>query len=178
VTDRERWDARHASGPSAPSAFVTGVVDLLPKQGRALDLAGGTGRNGVVLARHGLDVTVADVSPVGLGHARAAGLATLELDLTQDVPAGPWDVILVCHFLDRAVWAQLPGLMAPGGWLALCHPTRTNLRRNAQPSERFLLEDREIYRLFPGLDPVLLAEGWFADGGNERHEARIVARRP
>src|SRR5688572_2866920 len=59
--ERERWDARYREGAGAtePSAFIMSLDDVLPKSGRALDLAGGRGRHAIWLARRGMDVTVA-----------------------------------------------------------------------------------------------------------------------
>src|SRR5512136_830793 len=93
VADRERWNARHAEkAERAPhSPFLDELDDLLPRRGRALDAAGGAGRNALWLARRGLTVTLADVSDVALHLAsRAAGEAGLPLDAVQtDLEAEP-----------------------------------------------------------------------------------------
>src|SRR5207244_13146205 len=79
--DRERWDARWRAdaGATEPSPFLIALDALLPRAGAALDVAGGTGRNAVWLARRGLDVLCADGSPVApprpRGRAAAAGVA-------------------------------------------------------------------------------------------------------
>ena len=75
----------------APMAAPIGIL---------LDIAGGGRRSH--LARLGLDVTVADVSDVGLIQATQRCLAedlkisTIEIDPeTESIPAGRWDVITV-----------------------------------------------------------------------------------
>ncbi|HEX9052362.1 MAG TPA: methyltransferase domain-containing protein, partial [Anaeromyxobacter sp.] len=72
--DRERWNARYAEEAEtpAPSPFLLSLDDVLPRRGRALDVAGGSGRNALWLARRGLDVTLADVSDVALARAARA----------------------------------------------------------------------------------------------------------
>ena len=52
------WDQRYreASGPTAPAALLTSLESLLPKRGKALDLACGAGRNSVWLAERGIEV--------------------------------------------------------------------------------------------------------------------------
>ena len=182
--DRIKWDRMWRERDmltDRPNPFLLGLLDRLPRAGSALDVAGGAGRHAVPLARHGLDVTVVDVSPVGLAAAReaAAGegltLNTSALDLDREaLPAGPWDVIANLHFLDRALFATLPGLLAPGGHLLFAHPTRTNLERNARPGPRFLLEDGELPDLVRGLEVLHYAEGWTAWG---RYEAHLLARK-
>ena len=181
AADRSRWDGVYGrrSVVGAPSPFLTSVADLLPASGRALDLAGGDGRNALLLAEHGLDVTVADASPVALALARAQaearGLAlrTLLHDLDDGLPAGPWDVVLNFNFLDRRLFASLAAELAPGGWFVFLQPTTTNLERNPRPSARFLLAPGELANLLSSLHVVRLEEDW-SDG---RHEARALARR-
>jgi tellurite methyltransferase len=181
--DRERWNERHSrEPPGAPSPFVLSLDAVLPGRGRALDVGGGTGRHALWLARRGLAVTLADVSDVALDRAADAArreglpLATLEIDLeAEPLPAGPWDVVVCTYFLHRPLFDAFPVALAPGGWLAFAHATRTNLERNPRPGPSHLLEDGELRTLVRGLEVVRCEEGWFEEG---RHEARLVARRP
>jgi SAM-dependent methyltransferase len=178
--DRAKWDARWAAraGPGLPSQVLLELADLLPRAGRALDLAGGAGRHAVWLARRGLEVTLIDISARALALARAAEprLQVLALDLDTDTPpAGPWELVLVFHFLDRRLYAGLPGLLAPGGVLVVVHPTRVNLERHPSPGAPYLLEPGELPSLLPGLQILHGEEGWSRE---DRHEARLVARRP
>jgi SAM-dependent methyltransferase len=172
----ERWKERGA--PGEPSSFLRELDDLLPRVGRALDVAGGAGRHALWLARRGLDVTLVDISDEALAIARAAGeprLTTLALDLDhQPLPAGPFDLITLFFFLDRRVYAELPMRLAPGGMVIVVHPTRTNLERHASPAAQFLLAPGELPRLVPGVEILRHEEYWSAEG---RHEARLVARR-
>jgi tellurite methyltransferase len=188
--EREHWNARYREAghaPEQPSRFLRAIGDLLPGQGRALDVAGGSGRNALWLARRGLDVTLVDIAEEGLALATQAAqrqdarLRTVCRDLEDpnDLEAepllrGPWDVIVVVRFLLRSVMPALAASLAPGGVLVLAHPTVTNLQHHARPPRRYLLEDRELPCLLPGLEPVLYREGWNEDGW---HEAELVARR-
>jgi SAM-dependent methyltransferase len=182
--DREKWDARYQTdGADArqPSEYLVGIADLLPRPGTALDVAGGTGRNAIWLARHGLDVTVADISGVGLElahkEAEAAGvsLRLVLTDLEEDpLPDGPFDVIVSVNFLRRPLFAEFSLALSPGGLLVYVQPTKSNLERNARPPADYLLEDGELPTLVQGLSIERYVEGWF-DG---RHEARLLARRP
>jgi SAM-dependent methyltransferase len=183
VHDREKWDARYREGdsPSAPSSFLTGLDALLPRRGRALDVAGGAGRHALWLARRGLTVTLTDVSPVALEQASRAAreeglpLATLLVDLeVEPLPDGPWDLVLCTYFLHRPLFAAFPRVLAPGGWLAFAHATRRNLERHPRPGPAHLLDEGEAATLVRGLQVIQLAEGWFEEG---RHEARLLARR-
>jgi SAM-dependent methyltransferase len=186
--DREAWNERHgeAEAPGVPSPFLVGLDPILPRHGRALDVAGGRGRHALWLARRGLDVALADVSDVALfiaaQQARAEGLplTTLRIDFgSSPLPPGSWDVILSFYFLDRRLFATYGSALAPGGLLVVCHPTRKNLERHARPPAQYLLEDGELPSLVmgspaAGLEVVSYQEGW---SESDRHEARLAARR-
>jgi tellurite methyltransferase len=182
--DRQRWNARYREQVPGhgPSAFLCSLAERLPTSGRALDVAGGPGQDALWLARHGLDVTLADVSDVALARAaeaaRAAGVSLhlQQLDVQcEPLPPGPFDVVVCLNFLWRPLFAAFPAVLAPGGWLVFAQPTRSNLLRHPHPSARFLLEDGELPSLVHGLEVVTYTEGWTEEG---RHEARLVARRP
>jgi SAM-dependent methyltransferase len=175
--DRLKWNERYreeeATLPASP--FLAQLTDVIPRRGRALDVAGGSGRNGRWLMEHGLDVTVADISEEGLARAASFGLSTVRLDFDlEPLPEGPWDVILCNHFLHRPLFAAFPDLLAPGGWLLVAIATAVNLERHAHPSRQYLLEPGELVRLAKGLEVVSCTEGWVESGW---HEARLVARR-
>src|SRR6059058_4288711 len=125
AADRQKWDAKYTAAetaPSEPSAVLLSLADYLPTRGRALDIAGGAGRNALWLAHRALDVTIADISPIGLALARhraaeqALTLNTLEIDLEQqpfDLP--PFDLILSVCYLWRPLFAEFPRLLNAGG---------------------------------------------------------------
>ena len=186
LAERTKWDARYrgASPSFTPSAFLAelAALALLPRRGRGLDLGGGTGGNALALARRGLDVTLADISPVGLALAHDEAIRTgnsleiVALDLSLDPPpAGPWDVIVQANYLHRPLFPLYPTLLAPGGLLVVVHPTRTNLVRHAKPSADFLLDDGELPGLVSSLEIVRHDEAWRDNG---RYEAHLIARRP
>lgn len=181
--DRERWDEKYRGGKGGtePSFFLLSAEDLMPTRGRALDLAGGRGRHARWLARRGLDVTLADISDVGLALAReeavrqGVSFETVQVDFeSEPVPAGPWDVILVFHYLHRPLFEQFPHLLAPGGLLLFCQATVRNLERHPRPPRDYLIGEGELKRLVQGLDIIRFEEGWLEEG---RHEARVVARK-
>ena len=183
--DRTKWDAKYADpqfAPREPSAVLVSLSEFLPARGKAIDVAGGAGRNAIWLAQRGLDATIVDVSAVGLAQAAArateAGemLTTICTDLeSQPFPAGPWDLIVSCRYLQRPLFSVFPQVLAPGGTLIVIQPTKKNLERHEKPPADFLLEDGELPGLIQGLKVVHYEEGWLAD---DRHDAVIVATNP
>ncbi len=182
--DRQRWEARYrAMGRASrePSSFLLSLDQMLPRRGRALDLAGGAGRHALWLARRGLEVTLCDISETAL--ARARELARTErvafdtelLDLEVDpLPAGPWDLIVSFDYLQRDLFRRFPELLAERGMLVFVQPTRSNLLRHPKPGSSHLLEDGELPGLVQGLEVVEYQEGWL----DVRHEARLLAIKP
>ena len=181
--DRLRWEARYRAPDlpvREPAPFLTGLHELLPRAGRALDVAGGAGGNAIWLAQRGLRVTICDISESALAlaqraaHAAGVELETQQVDLELEaLPSGPWDLIVSFDHLERALFSRWPEVLAPGGLLVFAQPTRSNLERHAKPGSTHLLEDGELPGLLQGLELVRYEEGWFDD----RHEARLLARR-
>jgi tellurite methyltransferase len=182
--EHQEWNRRYGEGPAIapPEPFVVEAVTThAPAPGKALDLAGGTGRHALWLAEHGWDVTLLDISDAGIALAREEaarrGLAPtcVVADLDRgSPPAGPWDLIVIHHYLRRTTLGELPQWLAPQGLVVFAQPTVANLERHPRPSRRFLLAPGEGEALLAGLHIVSSFEGWTAQG---RHEARIVARR-
>jgi len=77
MSELERWQGRFAVPEyvfgEEPNAFLASCRELLPTTGKALAVAEGEGRNGVFLARQGLNTLSIDFSPNG--QAKAAALA-------------------------------------------------------------------------------------------------------
>ena len=183
--DRDRWNERYRAGEHSgadPNLLLTQLDSLLPRSGHAIDVAGGVGRNSLWLANRGLQVTLADTSDVALNLARERAtranlsLHFLQIDLEREpFPDGPWDLIVIVHYLWRPLFRQIPRALTPGGRLVVIQPTKSNLQRHAKPSERFLLDDGELPSLVPELEQVYYQEGWLVEG---RHEAVLVAQFP
>lgn len=178
---RDYWNQRYVERPwpKEPSPWLVANTDLLPEPGHVLDVAGGTGRNAVWLAQRGWDVTIVDVSDVALAlateraEATSVQLHTNLQDLRDEpLPAGPWDLILLFHYLDRELFPALASVLEAGGLLIGALATVANLERNERPALPYLIEETELPSLVRDLEIVRYEEGWQDD----RHDARFVAR--
>ena len=184
--DRERWNAKwreRAGELEPPLAFLADHAHLLPAEGKALDVAGGAGRNAVWLAKRGLDVTLVDVSDVAITRAERkasdAGVAlrTRRVDLDEPLGLAPlYDLALMIHYLNRDHRDAIAELLVTGGVLVAVQQTVRNLERHEHPSRRFLVDEGEledwVRRI--GFEVLVAREGWNDEG---RHEAEVIARR-
>src|SRR6185312_11053291 len=72
--DLDHWECRFASEEfrfgKEPNEFLVRCKPLLPRTGKVLAVADGEGRNGVWLARQGLEVTSTDFSPSAQSKGR------------------------------------------------------------------------------------------------------------
>lgn len=182
--DRQRWDERWAArvpGHRRHSSLVQLLTPYLPASGKLLDVAGGGSGDAVRFAEGGLDVTVVDVSEVGLDATRALALEAsvnchcVHADLdSEPLPPGPWDVIGLANYLQRDLFPRLVEALAEEGVLGVVLPTSSNLERNQRPSERFLVDPGELPGLVADLEVLHHSEAWRENG---RHEAWLTARR-
>jgi len=183
--EREHWDQRYAAEgarSTEPATFLLEVAPQLPPESRLLDVGGGSGRNAIWLARQGHEVTIADISETGLAiaatAAEAAGVTirTVCGDLdASSLPQGPWDVIVVFHFMKRDLFPRFLEVLKPGGLLVFCQATVRNLERHDRPPRPYLLAEGEGWDLLDGFELLVAREGWSAE---DRHEFETLARAP
>ncbi len=184
---RNKWDARYrdAAGPGAPARVLAENVHLLPATGDALDLACGLGANALLLAERGLAVSAWDISPVAIERLQAVAderqlpLQTQVRDVARQPPAPEsFDVIVVSHFLERALAPTLVAALRPGGLLFYQTFTREGAGNRGPSNPAFRLGPNELLTLFADLRLVLYREE--ADIGDPamglRGEAMLVGR--
>ena len=181
-SDRDHWNLRYSElpWPTEPSPWLIANAPAFASPGTALDVAGGTGRNAIWLAAKGWDVTIVDISHIALEIAATRAqkhdvtCTLLERDLTEgNLPLGPWDAIMVFHYLDRSLFRAFPKLLNRGGILIGSLATVKNLERHARPPLPYLLDDAELPGLLTGLEIISYDESW--DDGY--HDARFLARK-
>jgi SAM-dependent methyltransferase len=165
------------------SPWLVAHRHLLPRGGRALDVACGRGRNALWLASEGMVVRAIDRDEDAVVALNAdarrlalpveALLVDLEadgVDLGRDV----FDLVLVVHYLHRPLFPHLIEAVRPGGLLIYETFTRAQAARGKPSNPAFLLDPGELRRICAPLQVLEFREGEY-DG---RAIASIVARRP
>ncbi|MGI9648826.1 MAG: class I SAM-dependent methyltransferase [Acidimicrobiia bacterium] len=187
VDEREAWNRRYAEGDYTPRAhpapFLEEWVARLP-QGRALDVACGTGRNALRLAEAGLQVDAVDISEVAVGRARTeADRRGLELNWHVsnidefEIPPAAYQSITVIRYRNRALWPRLIDGLAPDGWVLVEHHIKSWREVSGPQNPEFRLDPQELLEEFAGLRVVYYGESIEPadDGGSHYALARMVA---
>ena len=176
-TAAERWNSRYAGEGylfgTEPNRFLASQRDRLPRRGCALAIADGEGRNGVWLARQGLQVTSVEFAPAAIAKARRlAERYGVTLDLVQaDLATWDWgaprfDVVvgIFVQFAGPALRAvlfrRMRDVLLPGGLLLIEGYTPAQLRHGTGgPSEVENLYTEALLReAFAGMEILHLAE--------------------
>jgi tellurite methyltransferase len=178
------------SAAGRPSAFLLrhrAALAATAALGPAADVACGSGRHALALARAGLRVVAIDRSAPALSELAAAAAAQsarvaavrADLETAAGLPLRPatCGAVVVTRYLHRPLCPSLAGLLVPGGLLLYETFTRDQAKLPYGPrNQAFLLAPGELPRLFPGLAVVDAEEGLFEDG-KRWALARLLARR-
>ena len=179
-------NAENDNGPrmtNGPARWLIENRELLPRSGRALDVACGHGRHALWLAEQGYEVFAVDRAAAAVEAVNAAGrerglaIAASVRDLEADdrgLAVAPFDIVVVVHYLHRPLFPRLIDAVAPGGVLVYETFTREQASRGRPANPAFLLEPGELVRLVAPLRVLIEREGDF-DG---RFVASVVAKKP
>jgi SAM-dependent methyltransferase len=167
---------------NAPASWLVQHVGLLPREGRALDVACGRGRHAIWLAERGLTTLAVDRNADAIREVNDAALERA-LPLRAEVrdlesganpfPGASFDVIVVVHYLHRPLFQALIDALAPGGLLVYETFTRAQAARGKPTNPDFLLKPGELLDLVRPLEVLASREG-DVDG---QMIASVIARR-
>ena len=185
-----RFDREAYAYGTEPNAFLAAQQDRLPKGGAAFVPADGEGRNGVWLARQGLDVTTLDLSDRGVAKSKAlAAKHDVEIDARQGNlfdwawPVEAFDVVTCIYLhlrpdLRKRLHTRVIEALKPGGLLILEGFTPVQLgHASGGPKDVDMLFTAEMLRTdFARLREVELVEARveLAEGSDHVGPAEVV----
>jgi len=182
------WDERYRQGrtmPDEPAALLVENPSLLPKSGKALDIAMGTGRNALYLASLRFRVTGVDLSAVAVEKCRQKAerlglpIEALVADLEHHpLPTEEYDLIVNFYYLQRSLSPQIAAALKPGGVLVFESFTIDQLQFGWGPkSPDHLLRPGELQELFADLETLLYHEGIIQGDRGPKAVARLMGRK-
>jgi rhodanese-related sulfurtransferase len=170
------WRGPREHGPATPdrlagpSSWLVQNADLLPRRGKALDVACGSGRHALLLSAAGLGVRAVDRDAEAIGELKAAArrlgfrvdtdvkdLETGSGDLGEEL----YDVVLVVNYLHRPLFPALVRTLRRGGWLIYETYITSQAERGKPTSPEHLLEPGELAGLVAPLEVARQREGEF-----------------
>jgi SAM-dependent methyltransferase len=184
----KEWDERYRQGqtmPDEPAALLLENLSLLPKGGKALDIAMGTGRNALYLASLGFRVTGIDLSAVAVEKCREKAerlglpVEALVADLEHySLPSEEYDLIVNFYYLQRSLAPPIVAALKPGGVLVFETFTIEQLQFGWGPKlPDHLLRPGELREMFAGLETLLYHEGVMQGDRGPKAVARLIGRK-
>jgi tellurite methyltransferase len=165
-----------------PSEFLVENIGLL-RRGLALDIAMGSGRNAVYLAKMGFSVEGVDISEESLRRAetlaREAGVAiqVQVADLERDyvIPREAYDLIICFNYLQRSLVPQIRDGVKKGGTVVYETFIVDQVQFGRPRNPNFLLKYNELLDMFRAFRCLRYQEGIFE---NRKAIASLIAQKP
>ena len=164
-----------------PSPLLVRSSGLLPSGGLAMDLACGSARNTLYLARRGLAAIGVDRSMEALRSGREAAnrshlnISLVQADLTRfALRVNALSVVICFNYRDPALYPSIRASLRPRGLLiyeTYTHEHRQFGRKPLDPAH--LLERNELLEVFGDWEIIYYQEVWAGRGA-----ASLVARKP
>lgn len=164
----EKWDGRYQDANIAegrPALVLSENKHLLPRQGKALEVACGLGANALLLARQGLDATAWDVSEVAINKLQSFtknNNICLHAEVRDVVMSPPirnsFDVIVVSRFLERRLALALVAALKPNGLLFYQTFIQDAVDNHGPSNPAYRLRPNELLSMFASLRLLLYRE--------------------
>lgn len=150
---------------------------------KVLDLACGSGRNGLWFLSQGCEVTFIDQDLSALAeltHDKAHQWQwNLEDGSAPPLPQESFDIVLVFNYLHRPLFPQIAASLKSGGLIVYETFTWQQAQIGRPRNPDFLLTENELQSVFANWQPLHYFEGRLSDAaGTESAKAQLIARKP
>lgn len=186
--DRQYWNERYRNADfgqsTVPSQPLREFVADLP-DGRAFDVATGTGRNALFLAESGYAVDAVDVSGAALSIARdraaerslEGAVDWIQADLdTYPIPSDSYDVVSVSFYHALDLLPDLKESLTDGGVLVYEHHLRSPDADRGPDDDRHRFRSNDLLRACLDLTVLHYEESTRKSDGRTSAVATLVAR--
>ncbi len=192
AAERDLWNERYKDewrGRDGPSTFLSKHARLLPREGRALDVACGTGQDTFFMASCGLDTTGVDISDVAIAIARQnvkdgvpVSFEVADVfDFMHRVQSNAYDVIACLNFFELALVGELKRALKPGGTIIVQAFTTGDVKLKDSRIKDVLVTGTTFFEptMFGGYWILVHEiESYTDDKGLARQRLNMFARKP
>ncbi len=169
---------------SEPAQFLVENIGFLPG-GRVLDVAMGTGRNAIFLAKNGFEVEGIDISPEAIDNAiaaaREAGVTikarVADLEDNYCIEKAAYDVIICFNYLQRSLISQIKDGLRRGGMVVYETFIVDQAQFGKPKNPDYLLKHNELLDMFRDFRCLRYREGIIEAGKDRRAIASILAEK-
>ncbi|MBS1270193.1 MAG: hypothetical protein MAG794_01148 [Gammaproteobacteria bacterium] len=161
-----KYENREPTASIDPDTLLLQHRGLLGSRGLCIDIAGGTGDNGLYLSQLGYRSIIVDGSEAGLRlcryKARENGLTPLLLAADLDrfmLPRSTFDAVLVFRYLNRALIGNIYDCLKVNGLLFYKTFNDHHLVKHPHFPENYMLRDGELTEWFSDLHCVETNDG-------------------
>lgn len=169
-SDIERWNDKYDGRPPStsiePDPLLLQHRDLLGSRGLCIDIAGGTGDNGLYVSQLGYRSVIVDGSEQGLrlcrSKAEANGLSPMLVTADLDrftLPEAAFDAVLAFRYLNRQLIGPIRDCLKENGVLFFKTFNIRHLERHPRFPEEYVLRDGELTEWFSALRCVDTNDG-------------------
>ncbi|ACM92611.1 tellurite resistance protein TehB [Nautilia profundicola AmH] len=145
IEEKLKWNEKYKTlTPKPPSVLINYIPTANAK---ALDLAGGYGRNAKALADKGYDVTLIDISEIGISKINDNRIKTFCLDLdSYMIPKNEYDVILMIKYFNLNLLKQIPSALKKGGYFVF------------ETIRKYPISKEEFFEIFKDFEVIYFSE--------------------
>lgn len=196
--DREKWNQRYREAAYATRKHPSALLEeWLPKlnirepRPRAIDVACGTGRNAIYLARRGWHVDAVDIAQVALDHLSETATADdlpitcIQMDLedawrnpTDPFTPDRYDLAIMIRYTNMPLIGALRDVVKADGYIIIEEHLVSDADVVGPRNQKFCVLPGVLRDAAAGLDIVCYREGIVTDpDGRPAALAQLVARR-
>lgn len=167
-----------------PSSLLVEHISLLPKGGRALDVAMGTGRNALYLAEHGFEVEGVDIDEAAVlackerASRRGIIIQPHIADLTSyQILEKNYDLILCFRYLQRDLIPKMKAGLKSGGFIVYeTFLIDQHLRFGTPKKKEYCFKHNELLHFFFDFRILYYKEGFVTE--NKALAGLVAQKKP
>lgn len=184
--DQKRWDQKYRQKEHGndllPDPLLVKFSHLFSKSQIVVDLACGTGRNTIHLAKLGCFVVALDVSQLALQQClNFAASSKVEIfPVAADLNAYRFsaetvDAMICFNYLNRNLAANIYQALKPGGLFVMQTFNRNFLLVNPKFNPNYVLAPGDLSKMFHSLEPISKCDDCQMQASTKSY---LVARKP